>query len=78
MAAEISAELQNSEPMPICRKPIAPETVPAASGRMLMAPAAEFDITKALANITSIWVPNSQDGTRLSPATPGPGSGGCR
>jgi len=25
-------------------------------------PAAEFDITKALANITSIWVPNSQDG----------------
>ncbi len=35
-----------------------------------MAPAAEFDITKALANITSICVPNSHDGAWLSPATP--------
>ena len=40
----------------------APDAVPAASGRTLMAPAAEFDITKAFANITIIWVPNSHDG----------------
>ncbi len=53
---------ESSAPIPICRNPIAPDAVPAASGRTLMAPAAEFDITKALANITSIWVPNSQDG----------------
>ena len=59
-----------SEPMPICRNPIAPEAVPAASGRTLMAPAAEFDITKALANITIIWVPNSHDGAWLRPVKP--------
>ena len=35
-----------------------------------MAPAAEFDITKALANITIIWVPNSHDGVWLSPVMP--------
>src|SRR5260221_5076565 len=53
---------ENSEPIPICKNPIVPDAVPAASGRTLMAPAAEFDITKALPNITSIWVPNSHDG----------------
>ena len=60
----------SSEPSPICKNPIAPDAVPAASGRTLMAPAAEFDITKALANITIIWVPNSQDGAWLRPAMP--------
>src|SRR4051812_16208503 len=55
------------EPIPCCRKPIAPEAVPAASGRTLMAPAAEFAITKALATITIIWVPNSTDGVWLVP-----------
>jgi len=33
---------------------------------LYLAPATEFDITKALANITSIWVPNSHDGAWLS------------
>ena len=43
--------------------------MPAASGRTLMAPATEFDITKALASITIIWVPNSQSGIWLRPVT---------
>ena len=33
-----------------------------------MAPAAEFAITKALATITIIWVPNRTDGAWLMPA----------
>ena len=41
---------------------MAPEAVPAASGRTLMAPAAAFDITTALASITIIWVPNRKRG----------------
>ena len=53
--------------MPCCRKPIAPAAVPAASGRTLMAPAAALLITKALATITIIWVPNSQSGAWLVP-----------
>ncbi|MBA7474167.1 hypothetical protein ES707_09515 [subsurface metagenome] len=48
--------------MPCCRNPIAPEAVPAASGRTLMAPAAAFDITMALATITIICAPNRNDG----------------
>ncbi len=32
-----------------------------------MAPAAELAITKALATITIIWVPNSQSGAWFSP-----------
>ena len=46
---------------------MAPEAVPAASGRMLIAPAAEFAITKALPTITIICVPNSQTGISLRP-----------
>src|SRR6516225_9885464 len=59
---------ETSEPNPICRNPIAPEAVPAASGRTLIAPAAEFDITNALANITIICVPNNNSGAWLRPA----------
>src|ERR1700712_5572560 len=61
---------ENSEPRPICRNPIAPEAVPAACGRTLMAPADEFDITNALPTISSIWVPNSHDGNWLRSASP--------
>ena len=60
VAAEIGAELRHQRANALLQKPIAPEAVPAASGRMLMAPAAEFAITKALPTITIICVPNSQ------------------
>ncbi len=53
--------------MPCCKNPIAPDAVPAASGRTLMAPAAALLITKALATITIIWVPNSHEGVWLVP-----------
>ena len=61
---------EHSAPNPICKNPIVPDAVPAACGRTLTAPAAEFDITKALPNITSIWVVNSHDGSWLRPLTP--------
>src|ERR1700755_237834 len=44
-----------------------PGAVPAASGRTLIAPAAEFAITKALPAITIIWMPNSQSGAWFQP-----------
>jgi hypothetical protein len=49
---------------------MAPEAVPEASGRTLIAPAEAFDMAKALPNMMIICVPNSQDGVWFSPVKP--------